>query len=157
MGLVGLVLVPVASQMSVDYMDTRDFAMRPRQWLALMSQTKATISFSPSFGYELCARRLREGEAARYDLSNWRVAGIGAEMIRSETLDRFAEALAARGLRSRAPSSPATAWRNARWRSVSRRCSPATRPIASTSITWRTKARPCRSRTATTGCARAPS
>ena len=102
MGLVGLVLVPVASQMSVDYMDTRDFAMRPRQWLSLMSQTKATISFSPSFGYELCARRLREGEAARYDLSNWRVAGIGAEMIRWETLDRFAQALAPAGFDQRA-------------------------------------------------------
>jgi fatty-acyl-CoA synthase len=102
MGLVGLVLVPVASQLSVDYMDTRDFAMRPRQWLNLMSQTKATISFSPSFGYELCARRLREGEAARYDLSNWRVAGIGAEMIRWETLDRFAQALAPAGFNANA-------------------------------------------------------
>ncbi|MCK5485975.1 MAG: AMP-binding protein, partial [Desulfobacterales bacterium] len=30
MGLVGLVLVPVASQLSVDYLSTRDFAMRPR-------------------------------------------------------------------------------------------------------------------------------
>ena len=102
MGLVGLVLVPIAAQISVDYMDTRDFAMRPRQWLSLMSQTKATISFSPSFGYELCARRLREGEAARYDLSNWRVAGIGAEMIRWETLERFAEALAPAGFNPRA-------------------------------------------------------
>jgi fatty-acyl-CoA synthase len=102
MGLVGLVLVPVAAQMSVDYMDTRDFAMRPRQWLSLLSKTKATISFSPSFGYELCARRLRDGEAARYDLSNWRVAGIGAEMIRWETLDRFAAALAPSGFNSSA-------------------------------------------------------
>jgi len=102
MGLVGLVLVPVAAQISVDYMDTRDFAMRPRQWLSLMSQTKATISFSPSFGYELCARRLREGEAERYDLSNWRVAGIGAEMIRWETLERFAEALAPAGFNPKA-------------------------------------------------------
>ncbi len=102
MGLVGLVLVPVAAQISVDYMDTRDFAMRPRQWLSLMSQTKATISFSPSFGYELCARRLREGEASRYDLSNWRVAGIGAEMIRWETLERFAEALAPAGFNPKA-------------------------------------------------------
>ena len=56
MGLVGLVLVPVASQRSVDYSSTFDFAMRPRQWIALMSQNKATISFSPPFGYELCAR-----------------------------------------------------------------------------------------------------
>ena len=102
MGLVGLVLVPVATQVSVDYLDTRDFAMRPRQWLKLMSDTQATISFSPSFGYELCARRLRPGEASRYDLSRWRVAGIGAEMIRSETLVHFAEALRPAGFDSRA-------------------------------------------------------
>jgi len=56
MGLVGFVLVPVAAQTSVDYLDTRDFAMRPRQWLNLMSETKATVSFAPPFGYDLCAR-----------------------------------------------------------------------------------------------------
>ena len=97
MGLVGLVMVPLAAQVSVDYLDTRDFAMRPRQWLNLMTRTKATISFSPPFGYELCVRRLREGEADKYDLSNWRIAGVGAEMIRSETLNGFAEALAPAG------------------------------------------------------------
>ncbi len=93
MGLIGLVLVPMASQCSVDYLDTREFAKRPRMWLRLMSRTKATISFSPSFGYELCTRRLRSGEAEELDLSHWRVAGIGAEMIRSHTLARFADAL----------------------------------------------------------------
>jgi fatty-acyl-CoA synthase len=102
MGLVGLVLVPVAAQTSVDYLDTREFAMRPRQWLNLMTLTKATISFSPPFGYELCTRRLRPGEAGKYDLSNWRVAGVGAEMIRSDTLVRFAEALAPAGFNDKA-------------------------------------------------------
>jgi len=102
MGLVGLVLVPVAAQISVDYLDTREFAMRPRQWLKLMTKTKATISFSPPFGYELCTRRLRPGEADKYDLSNWRVAGVGAEMIRSETLTRFAKALAPAGFNEKA-------------------------------------------------------
>ncbi|MDH3901206.1 MAG: AMP-binding protein, partial [Gammaproteobacteria bacterium] len=102
MGLVGLVLVPVAAQTSVDYLDTREFAMRPRQWLNLMTLTKATISFSPPFGYELCTRRLREGEAKNYDLSNWRIAGVGAEMIRSETLVRFARALAPAGFDDKA-------------------------------------------------------
>lgn len=102
MGLVGLVLVPVASQVSVDYLDTREFAMRPRQWLNLMTQTKATISFGPPFGYELCTRRLRPGEATKYDLSHWRVAGVGAEMIRSETLTRFAKALKPAGFNENA-------------------------------------------------------
>ncbi|MFQ5643446.1 MAG: fatty acyl-AMP ligase [Thiogranum sp.] len=102
MGLVGLVLVPVAAQVSVDYLDTREFAMRPRQWLRLMTKTKATISFSPPFGFELCTRRLRLDEAGKYDLSNWRVAGVGAEMIRSETLTRFARALAPAGFNEKA-------------------------------------------------------
>jgi fatty-acyl-CoA synthase len=93
MGLVGLVLVPLASQLSVDYLGTREFAMRPRQWLSLMSRNKATISFSPPFGYELCNRRLREGEAATFDLSAWRVAGVGAETIRPQILYDFAETL----------------------------------------------------------------
>jgi fatty-acyl-CoA synthase len=102
MGLVGFVLVPVAAQVSVDYLDTKDFAMRPRKWLNLMTQTRATISFAPSFGYDLCARRLRDVDIARYDLSNWRIAGIGAEMIRPQTLELFAEKLAACGFDSRA-------------------------------------------------------
>jgi fatty-acyl-CoA synthase len=59
MGLVGFVLVPMAAQVSIDYLDTREFAMRPRQWLTLMTQTRATISFAPSFGYAFCAKRLR--------------------------------------------------------------------------------------------------
>ncbi len=94
MGLVGLILGPVVSQLSVDYLGTRDFAMRPRLWLELMSQNRATISYSPPFGFALCARRLRPGDVDRYDLSAWRVAGVGAEMIRASWLHRFAEALA---------------------------------------------------------------
>jgi len=93
LGLVGLVLAPLTSQVTVDYLGTREFAMRPKQWLTLMSRNKATISISPPFGYELCNRRLREGEAEQLDLSAWRVAGVGAETIRPQILYDFAEAL----------------------------------------------------------------
>jgi len=102
MGLVGLVLAPVVSQMSVDYLGTREFAMRPRQWLVRMSESKATISFGPPFGYELCARRLRREDTEMLDLSAWRVAGIGAETIRPEPLLKFAEALAPAGFNKKA-------------------------------------------------------
>lgn len=102
MGLVGLVLAPLASQLSVDYLDTREFAMRPRQWLSLMSRGKATISFSPPFGYELCVHRLRPHDVAGFDLSHWRVAGIGAETIRPGPLERFADAVAPAGFDRRA-------------------------------------------------------
>ncbi len=102
MGLVGFMLVPMAAQVSIDYLDTREFAMRPRQWLELMTKSRATISFAPSFGYDLCARRVRPNDIANYDLSNWRVAGIGAEMIRPDTLDYFAELLQPCGFDRRA-------------------------------------------------------
>jgi len=102
MGLVGFMLVPMAAQVSIDYLDTREFAMRPRQWLELMTKSRATISFAPSFGYDLCARRVRPNDLDNYDLSNWRVAGIGAEMIRPDTLEYFAELLTPCGFDRRA-------------------------------------------------------
>ncbi len=97
MGLVGLVLAPVAAQFSVDYLNTRDFAMRPRLWLTLMSQNRATLSFSPPFGYELAARRIREKDIENFDLSAWRIAGVGAETIRTESLELFADLLTPSG------------------------------------------------------------
>ena len=97
MGLVGFVLGPVASQLSVDYLSPRDFAMRPKQWLSLIAKNRATISFSPTFGYELCARRVRQEDAVALDLSSWRIAGAGAEMIRHESLANFAKVLQGAG------------------------------------------------------------
>ena len=97
MGLVGLVLAPLAAQFTVDYINTRDFAMRPRVWLTLMSQNRGTLSLSPPFGYELAARRVREKEVQNFDLSSWRIAGVGAETIRTESLELFADLFAPSG------------------------------------------------------------
>ncbi|QVW26081.1 fatty acyl-AMP ligase [Pseudomonas hormoni] len=91
MGLVGFVLAPMAAQLTVDYLQTRDFATRPGQWLKLISQNRVTVSVSPPFGYDLCTRRVRAQEKATLDLSCWRVAGIGAEPIRASVLSRFAD------------------------------------------------------------------
>jgi fatty-acyl-CoA synthase len=102
MGLVGFLLAPMASQLSIDYLSTRDFAMRPRLWPALISRNRATISYSPTFGYALCARRIRPTEIEPYDLSSWRIAGIGAEPIRADILERFARLLEPAGFHSRA-------------------------------------------------------
>jgi fatty-acyl-CoA synthase len=93
MGLVGFLLGPLVSQRSTDYMRARDFAVRPVQWLKLISRNRGTISFSPPIGYWLAPRRLRERDLEGLDLSSWRVAGIGAEMIRLDLLESFAKQL----------------------------------------------------------------
>ncbi len=102
MGLVGFVLGPVVSQLSVDYLRTRDFAVRPLQWLRLISRNRCTITFSPPSGFELCARRIRTADLADLDLGSWRVAGVGAEMIRPAALENFADRLAPVGFDAKA-------------------------------------------------------
>lgn len=102
MGLVGFFLSALGSQVSVDYMATRDFARRPFLWLRLITKGRGTLSYSPSFGYELCARRADTAATGEIDLSSWRVAGIGADMIRPAVLNRFAEAFAPVGFKASA-------------------------------------------------------
>ncbi|WP_445676827.1 fatty acyl-AMP ligase [Pseudomonas capeferrum] len=95
MGLVGFVLTPVATQLSVDYLRTQDFAMRPLQWLKLISRNRGTVSVAPPFGYNLCLRRCSDKDLAELDLSSWRVAGVGAEPVPFGALTQFAERFAA--------------------------------------------------------------
>ncbi|GEM17684.1 acyl-CoA synthetase [Gluconobacter oxydans NBRC 3293] len=97
MGLVGFFLTPLTCQLSVDLLPTREFARRPHVWLDLISRNRGTIAYSPSFGYELCARRSGQADL---DLSCWRIAGIGGDMIRHHILEGFAERFASNGFRA---------------------------------------------------------
>lgn len=99
MGLVGFFLTPLTCQLSVDLLPTREFARRPHVWLDIISRNRGTIAYSPSFGYELCARR---PAPATLDLSCWRIAGIGGDMIRYHILEAFSERFAAVGFDARA-------------------------------------------------------
>ncbi|MCX5619220.1 fatty acyl-AMP ligase [Bombella pollinis] len=99
MGLVGFFLTPMTCQLSVDLLPTREFARRPNVWLELIARNKGTMSYSPSFGYELCARR---GAREDIDLSSWRVAGIGGDMIRPHIIHSFAETFEKSGFDKRA-------------------------------------------------------
>jgi len=103
MGLVGCFLSPVANQVSVDYLRTEDFARRPLAWLDLISRNPGTtLSYSPTFGYDICARRISSQShvAERFDLSRWRVAGNGADMIRPDVMQSFVNAFADAGFKA---------------------------------------------------------
>ena len=103
MGLVGCFLSPIANQVSVDYLRTEDFARRPLAWLDLISRNSGTtLSYSPTFGYDICARRISSQShvAERFDLSRWRVAGNGADMIRPDVMQSFVNAFADAGFKA---------------------------------------------------------
>jgi len=102
MGLIGKVIAPITATVPVVYMPTLSFLKRPRAWLEAMSKHRGTISFSPNFGYGVCAKRVKDAELEGLDLSAWRVAGCGAEPIQATTLDAFATRFRAVGFRAEA-------------------------------------------------------
>ena len=100
MGLVGCFLSPIANQVSADYLKTEDFARRPLAWLDMISRNQGTtLSYSPTFGYDICARRISSQSHVedRFDLSRWRIAGNGADMIRPDVMQGFVNAFAGAG------------------------------------------------------------
>ncbi len=105
MGLVGCLLSPLANQVSADYLATEDFARRPLSWLTLISRNPGhSLSYSPTFGYDICARRVssQTDVASKFDLSRWRIAGNGADMIRPEVMQSFVDAFGAAGFKASA-------------------------------------------------------
>ena len=105
MGLVGCLLSPIGNQFSVDYLKTEHFARRPLAWLDLISRNPdRSVSFSPTFGYDICARRVssQTNVAERFDLSRWRIAGNGADMIRPDVMQNFVNVFADAGFKANA-------------------------------------------------------
>ncbi len=96
MGLVG-VFYCLANGVDLWLLPPRAFLGRPRLWLENLGSRGTTLTAAPNFGYQLSAERLSGDEAAALDLSGFRAALTGAEMIRADTLEAFSERFAAAG------------------------------------------------------------
>ncbi|HEY0172458.1 MAG TPA: amino acid adenylation domain-containing protein, partial [Pyrinomonadaceae bacterium] len=99
MGLIGNVLQPLYLGASCVLMSPAAFLQRPARWLQAISKYRATTSGAPNFAYDLCVRKVTPEQREQLDLSSWRVAYNGAEPVRLDTLERFAEAFAECGFR----------------------------------------------------------
>jgi acyl-CoA synthetase (AMP-forming)/AMP-acid ligase II len=97
LGLVGGILMPLASGFPTHLMDPRFFMQRPMRWLEAISRFGATTTGAPDSAYDTCARSVRDEELACLDLSSWTVAFNGSETVRPETLRRFSERFASCG------------------------------------------------------------
>ncbi len=102
MGLLGCLLLAVHHPGPLVLIAPEHFLARPSLWLRAIARHRATLSVAPNFGYELCAKRVRDGELAGVDLSSWRMAVCGAEPVSSDSLDRFARRFAPFGFDRRA-------------------------------------------------------
>jgi fatty-acyl-CoA synthase len=102
MGLIGFVLSPVFHKVGVTFIPPLSFVRNATIWLDTLHRTRGTISFAPNFAYALASRRARPEQVAKWDLSQVRVLGCGAEPINPGTLRGFAEKFSACGLRPEA-------------------------------------------------------
>jgi amino acid adenylation domain-containing protein len=97
MGLIGCMLQPIYTGVQLYQMSPLHFARQPLDWLRAISRYRATFSGASDFAYRMCIAAAEDGVPGDLDLSCWRTAFSGAEVIRTTTLDRFAQIFSATG------------------------------------------------------------
>ncbi len=90
MGLIGGILEPLYSGLTGVLMSPYSFLMRPARWLQAVSKYQAVFSGGPNFAFEQCVKRIPDKALEELDLSHWELAFCGAEPVRAETLEAFA-------------------------------------------------------------------
>ncbi len=98
-GLVHGLLLPLYHGSTCYVISPLAFLKRPLRWLQAISRYKATHSPAPTFAYDYCVRKIRIDQCGDLDLRSWIVAGIAAEPIHLETMQRFEEAFKPFGFR----------------------------------------------------------
>lgn len=98
MGLICAWLASLTFATPLVVMSPLAFLAHPERWLQAIARYRGTISAAPNFAYELCVKRIGDGEIEGLDLSSWRIAANGAEPVMPETLRRFGERFAPYGL-----------------------------------------------------------
>ena len=102
MGLIGTWLTALYFGLPIAVMSPLAFLSRPSRWLWSVHAHRGTLSPAPNFAYELCARRVPDGDIVGLDLSTWRLALNGSEAVSPDTIDRFTRRFAAYGFRAEA-------------------------------------------------------
>jgi acyl-CoA synthetase (AMP-forming)/AMP-acid ligase II len=102
MGLLGCMCLGLYHPGTVTYIGPEHFIARPRIWLETLSRYRAAVSPAPDFAYGLCASKIRPEELADLDLSRWKIALNGAEVIDPEVMLEFCRRMAPSGFRPEA-------------------------------------------------------
>lgn len=89
MGIIGFHLVPLVLDIDACLMPSELFVRRPMLWLEKVSETQATATSSPNFGYQHLLKYFPEEPQDTLDLSSLRLIFNGAEPISAAIYRRF--------------------------------------------------------------------
>jgi fatty-acyl-CoA synthase len=99
MGLVNNFLLCLTEGVPLALMSPHEFAAEPSRWLRGLSDSGATMTWSPNFGFALAAQRARNESLAGVRLDRVRAFWNAAERIHLSTILAFAERFAPFGVR----------------------------------------------------------
>ncbi|MEZ4364256.1 MAG: aminotransferase class I/II-fold pyridoxal phosphate-dependent enzyme [Kofleriaceae bacterium] len=101
MGLIGGILSAVYCGYPLTVMTPAQFVRAPLSWLKVISDLGITVTGAPNFAYDRCVQVAGTAELSELglDLSSLEVAFSGSEMVRPDTLQRFAEVFEPYGFR----------------------------------------------------------
>ncbi len=97
MGLIGTVINALWSGGTLHHWPTESFLRSPGRWVELLGELGVTFAIAPPFALELVARRFRR-RGGDGDLSSVRHLLVGAEQIRPNVIEGFAEVFEPLGL-----------------------------------------------------------
>ncbi len=100
MGLIGAWLGSLYFGVPVALMSPLAFLARPARWLWTIHAHHGTVSPAPNFAFDLAVRKIADDEIQGLDLSGWRLALNGSEVVSPETIDRFTLRFAPYGFRA---------------------------------------------------------
>lgn len=98
MGLIGGWLMCFYGGVPTVLMSPMAFLSRPQRWLRAITDYGGSLSVAPNFAFDLCVKRVPEGDIASLDLSRMRVLLNGSEPITTKTLDGFIDRFGPAGM-----------------------------------------------------------
>jgi acyl-CoA synthetase (AMP-forming)/AMP-acid ligase II len=99
MGLVNNFLLCLTKGVPLALFSPLEFVKKPALWLTSLAATGATVTWSPNFGFALCAGRVRDEELVGVRLDHVKAFWNAAERIHYETMMAFERRFAPFGVR----------------------------------------------------------
>ncbi len=97
MGLVAGIILPLYLKSRTILMSPSYFLQSPVRWLEIISKEKVVLSGAPNFAYDLCVKKIQAEQLRNLDLSCWKYAVNGAEVVRQATIQHFIDTFAVAG------------------------------------------------------------
>lgn len=99
MGLVNNFLLCLAKGVPLVMQKPQEFVKRPASWLRGLSETGATLTWAPNFGFALATERVRDEELDGVRLDRVRAFWNAAERVHLDTITEFAKRFGRFGVR----------------------------------------------------------